>query len=175
MSSLFEFVGVHLHPLQHLWLSFTLDTNCFLTSFSTCYSTGTLPFRFIIVLVPNVGHWGIMLEIGPPLKSSWKNTSPLLIGCYSFFSSIGLDVRICCGCSWTIGCCNSSSPTSLYIEIDCNCFSTTSWGPIATYSFENEITTYGIGFVVDVVVLKSLVLLFIPFPTPYFSILAQKF
>jgi hypothetical protein len=81
------------------WLSFTLDIGFFLTSLLTCYSTCILLFRFIIVLVLNLGCWGIMFEIGPSLKSYGRNTSSLLIGFYSFFSSPGFDVRVGCGCS----------------------------------------------------------------------------
>jgi hypothetical protein len=40
-----------------------------------------------------------MFEIGPSLKSYGRNTSSLLIGFYSFFSSPGFDVRVGCGCS----------------------------------------------------------------------------
>jgi len=94
--SLLESIFIHCNIF---WFSFTLDIGFFLTSFSTCSSTSTLPFHFIIILVPNLGRWGIMLEIGPSLKNYWRNSFPLLIGCYSFFSSTCLHVGISYSCS----------------------------------------------------------------------------
>jgi hypothetical protein len=65
-----------------------------------------------------------MLEIAPSSKNSWKNTSPLFIGCYNSFSSIGLDARIACGCSSTTNCYKSSFSISVDVETNCNCSST---------------------------------------------------
>ncbi len=111
------------------WLSFALDTEFFLTSFSTCFFKCTLPFHFIIVLVLDLGHWGIMLKISPFSKSFWKNTFPLFTSC-NLLSSTIFDVRTSCGCSWTIG-----------------------WGPTSTSSFEFEITIIcGTSFDVEVMV-----------------------
>jgi hypothetical protein len=81
------------------WLSFALDIRFFLIGFLTYSSTCALPFHFIIIFVPNLGHWRIMLKIGPFSKSYWKNTSPLLTSCY--FSSTCLDLGTSYGCSWT--------------------------------------------------------------------------
>jgi hypothetical protein len=134
------------------WLSFTLNTSFFLTSFSTCFSEGVLPFHFIMVFVSNFGHWRIMLETSLSSKSSWRNSSPLLTSYYNFFSSTSLDVGIGHDCSST-SCYNSSSSIGLDARIDCNCSSTIGWGLISTSPSEYEITiTYGVGFVVKVVV-----------------------
>ncbi len=81
------------------WLSFTLDIGFFWTSFSTCFSTCTLPLHFIIVFIPNLERWGIILEIGLSSNNYWKNTSPLLTSCYNSSSSTSLDARIGCGYS----------------------------------------------------------------------------
>jgi hypothetical protein len=61
---------------------------------------------------PDLGHCGIMLEIGPSLKSYWINVFPILTGCCNYFSSIGLGTRTSCDYSST-GCCNSPSSTGL--------------------------------------------------------------
>jgi hypothetical protein len=113
------------------WLSFALDTGFFLTRFSTC-STSILPFYFIIVLGLDLRHWRIMLEIGPS-KSSWRNASPLLIGCCSFFSSTSI-----CGCPSTTGCYNSPSSIGLHARIDCEISSITGWGLISTSSSKSK-------------------------------------
>jgi len=55
------------------WFSFALDIGFFLIGFSTCSSTGALPFHFIMVLIYDLRHWGIMLEIGLSSKSFWRN------------------------------------------------------------------------------------------------------
>jgi len=68
---------------------------------------------------------GIILEIGPSLKSYWKNASPLFIGCCSSFSSTGLNAGIGYNNSSTTSCCNSSSSIGLDVETDCNYSSTT--------------------------------------------------
>jgi hypothetical protein len=92
--SLLESTFIHSSPL---WFSFTSDISFFLTSFSTCYFISF--FHFIIILVPNLGLWGIMLEIGPSSKSYWRNTSSLLTGCYNYFSSTCLNSKTSCGYS----------------------------------------------------------------------------
>ncbi len=139
---------------NNFWLSFALDISFFLIGLLTCSSTWTLPFCFIIVLVPNFGRLGIMLELGPFSKSSWRNASPLFTCCYSSFSSTSLGIGTSCGCSSTTGCYNSPSSTSLDVGIDCEISSTTGLGLISISSSEFEITmTCGINFVIDVVVL----------------------
>jgi hypothetical protein len=82
--------------------------------------------------------WGIMLDIGLSSKNSWKNSSPLFIGCYSFFSSTCFDV-----------------------EIDYNCSSMIGWGPIFTSSSDYEITiTCAVGFVVEIIIFKKFSVVF---------------
>ncbi len=148
LSSL-ESIFIHCNIL---WLSFTLDIGFFLTCFSTC----VLPFCFIIILVLDLGHWRIMLEIGPSSKSYWRNASPLLIGWCNFFSSTSFGIRTSCGCSSTIGCYNSPSSTSLDTWTDCEIPSTTGWGIISISSSESKITmTYGTNFAIDALVLTS--------------------
>jgi hypothetical protein len=111
------------------WLSFALDIGFFIITFSTNFLTSVLFLHFIMFFVPNLGRKKIMLEIGPSSKSSWKNVSPLLTGCYSFFSSKGFDARTGYNCSSTTCCCNSSSSTSPNVETNFNYLST-SWGLI---------------------------------------------
>ncbi len=81
------------------------------------------------------------MEIGPSSKNSWKNISPLLKGCCSFSSSIGIDVGTYYGCS------NSSFSIGLNAKTDCDCSPTIGWGSTSSSSSKFEITkTYGTGF-----------------------------
>jgi hypothetical protein len=115
LESIFIYCGI-------FWLSFAWDTSFFLIGFSTYSFTCALPFHFIIVFEPNLGHWRIMLKIGPSSKSYWRNIFPLFIGCCSV-SSTCLDLGTGYGCSWT-----------------------TCWGPTSISSFESKITiTCGTG------------------------------
>ncbi len=94
-----------------------------------------------------------MLDTSLSLKSSWKNSSPLFTGCYSFFSSTCLDEKTCSVRSPTTSCCNSSFSTSLDARNGSSYSSTIGWGIISTSSFESEITmTCGAGVVVKVMV-----------------------
>jgi hypothetical protein len=113
-----------------------------------------LPFRFITVLVFDLGRLRITLQTSSS-KSLWKNSFPLSLFtcCYNFSSSIGLDVGACSDCSLA-----------------------TSQDKISTSSSTFEIIiTCGASVVVEVVVfLRKLKVVLNPLLTPYFSIFAPK-
>jgi hypothetical protein len=76
------------------WVSFVLDIVFFLISFSTCSSTSTLPFFFIMTLVLDHRHWGITLQISYSSKRSQRNFFPMFL-LSSYCNSMGLNMLKC--------------------------------------------------------------------------------
>ncbi len=98
MTHLSSFESIFIH-CTIFWLSFSFDVIFFVTCFSTYSSKGALPFRFITVLVFDLGCLWITLQTSSS-KSLWKNSFPLSFTCcYNFSSSTGLNVGACSDCS----------------------------------------------------------------------------